>query len=62
MKRFNTKVLVRANSENNDSPEELMKVNVTALNELYARRQVLEQAWANGLVVKEFLSVQVKGA
>jgi len=57
--RYLVVVLVRPND--NDGPEQEYEARVTAINELCARRVVLEQAWAAGLLVSRFFSVQCGG-
>ena len=60
MNRYKMEVVVRANSLTLDEKfgERLQKCNVSAENELVARRCALEQAWAQGLLVSQFLRMK----
>ena len=62
MRRFNMEVLVRPKYSAKDSrlPEQIKSINVTANNELSARRMVLERAWLYDLLVTSFMSVSAR--
>ena len=61
MSRYNAEVLVRVDEPTGDdcrAESPIQAVNVTASDELLARRMILERAWANGLLVSRFISIR----
>ncbi len=60
--RYEMEVLVRPEHPDDwdHSERPIQAVNITASSELEARRQVLERAWANGLLVSQFLTIKMR--
>jgi len=59
MRRYDLKILLRTAKPDPDCPSvKIVRSRVTADSEYDARRVVLERAWAQGLLVSQFLSVQ----
>jgi len=53
---FHMEVLVRPNDQ--EGPEGVVKIHITATSELMARRAALEGAWFNDMLVSRIVSIK----
>lgn len=63
MKRYHASVIVRSDEQDHDAmqrAEWLVKCNITAPDPTFARRMVLERAYAGHLLVSRFVHIKTR--